>query len=71
MVRKAPLWCVMELKEGQWHPIGVGGGPFKFYEDAKECKEKLENEEKFKGKTLQVREASPPVDPRKQRRRRR
>jgi hypothetical protein len=68
MPSRKPVWCVSELKDGQWHPVA---GPFDFVQDAEERKEELEKEEKFRGKNLQVLEATYPVDSRKPPRRRR
>jgi hypothetical protein len=68
MSSRQPKWCVMQLKDGQWHPISP---LFKYVADAEERKNKLLKKEEYQGKTLHVRQASYPVDPRKPPRRRR
>jgi hypothetical protein len=66
MPSRQPYWCVAELKDGQWHPISP---PFEYVADAEERKDELLKKEEYRGKTLHVRQASYPVDPRKSPRR--
>jgi hypothetical protein len=68
MPTRQPLWCVAELKDGQWHPIPP---TFEYVADAEERMKELQEKEEYQGKTLSVQQASYPVDPRKPRRRRR
>jgi hypothetical protein len=68
MPSREPRWCVMELQDGQWHPIPP---VFDNVAEAEERKDKLLKKEEYQGKTLGVRQASYPVDPRKPPRRKR
>jgi hypothetical protein len=67
MPTRQPLWCVAELKDGQWHPIPP---TFEYVADAEERMKELQEKEEYQG-TLAVHQASYPVDPRKPQRRRR
>jgi hypothetical protein len=67
-MRKPVYWCVAEIsKDGKINPISPS---FEYVVDAEERMDELLKTEKYKGKNLQVVEASYPVDPRKPPRRR-